>query len=89
MIMSRTRRIQVPVSPEDEKAIKAAARLYKISTAEWMRRIAIKAAQSDLAGGAVPHMTPSEALEALCKMDLPVDSVKKMKEQGIKGRLKP
>ena len=87
--MSRTKRIQVPVSPADEKAIKAAARLYKISTAEWMRRIAIKAAQSDLAGGAVPNMTPIDALEALCSMNLPIESPKKMKEQGVKGRLKP
>lgn len=87
--MTKTRRIQVPVSPADEKVIKAAAKLYKISAAEWMRRIALKAAQSDLAESAARGMSPMEALNALGKLNLPIDKLGIMIEEGIKGRLKP
>jgi uncharacterized protein (DUF1778 family) len=86
--MAKTKRIQVPVTPADERAIRAAARLYKISAAEWMRRIAIKAAQSDFVESAARTMTPKEALDALSALDLPVDDVGVMKKQSIRGRLR-
>lgn len=86
--MNKTKRIQVPVSPADEKTIKAAAKLYKISAAEWMRRMALKAAKNDLALSTAHAMTPQEALEALIEMDLPIEDLDTMTKQSIKGRLK-
>lgn len=84
--MTKSKKIQVPVSPKDEQAIRAAAKLYKISAAEWMRRVALKAAQSDLALG--KKVSPDEALEEIFRMELPVDDLESMTDEGIAGRLK-
>ena len=84
--MSKTKRIQVPFSIEDEKLIRSVAKLYKISVAEWMRRIALKAAERDrdLSSG---RLEPEDALKAIGKMNMPVSSVKKMNKESILGRL--
>ena len=86
--MSKIKRIQVPVTLADERTIKAAAKLYNISAAEWMRRIALKAAQGDLALSAANAMTPQEALDALLEMNLPIDDLETMTEASIKNRLR-
>jgi hypothetical protein len=84
--MSKTRRIQVPFSVEDEKLIRSIAKLYKISVAEWMRRIALKAAERDRSL-ASEKLTPEEALKAIAKLNLPVSSLKKMSRESTLGRL--
>lgn len=84
--MSKTKRIQVPLSAEDEKLIRSVAKLYKISAAEWLRRIALKAVERDR-NLASARLEPEEALEALSKMNLPVSSLKKMTKDSIFGRI--
>ena len=86
LCMSKTKRIQVPLSEEDEKLIRSIAKLYKISVAEWMRRIALKAAQRDR-NLASEKLTPEEALKAISKFNLPITSVKKMTRESVLGRL--
>jgi hypothetical protein len=84
--MSKTKRIQVPLSEEDDKLIREVAKLYKISVAEWMRRIALKEAERDrnLIG---KKLKPEEALEAIARMNLPVGPVRKMSRESLLGRL--
>jgi hypothetical protein len=86
MSMSKIKRIQVPLSIEDDKLIRSIAKLYKISAAEWLRRIALKAAERDR-NLAQAKLEPEAALVALGKMNLPVSSLKKMTKESILGRL--
>jgi replication initiation and membrane attachment protein DnaB len=84
--MSKTKRIQVPLSAEDEKLIRSVAKLYKISAAEWLRRVALKAVERDRSL-ATARLEPEEALAALSNMNLPISSLKKMTKESILGRL--
>ena len=84
--MSMNKRLQVPMTKEDEKLIKSAAKIYDISASEWARRILRKAAERDTAADLV--IDPLEAVNRMSKMSAPIDSVKKMKAQSLKGRLK-
>jgi len=84
--MSMSKRFQIPVSREDEKLIQSAAKIYKISAAEWARRVLRKAAERDLSCDMV--MSPLEALQVISKLDAPVADVQTMINQSVKGRLR-
>lgn len=85
--MTKAKRLQVPISAAVERMIRSAAKVYKISTAEWARRILSKAAARDTATSVV--MDPLEAVRAIGALDLPVsDDPKKMTQEAIKGRLR-
>lgn len=83
--MSMIKRLQIPLSGEEDKLFKAAAKVYQISAAEWARRVLRKAAERDLSSDVV--MDPLKAVEQIAAMKAPVASIRKMKEQSIKGRL--
>ena len=82
--MSMSKRLQIPISSTEERTFQSAAKIYNISTAEWARRILRKAAERDLSSDI--KMTPIEAVEMIAQLNAPVDSVKAMKRQSIKGR---
>ncbi len=86
--MSKIKRIQVPFSAQDEKLIRSIAKLYKISAAEWMRRIALKAAERDRnTATTLNKLEPEDVIKAMAKLNLPISSVKKMNKEGTLGRL--
>lgn len=84
--MSKIKRIQVPLSEEDDRLIREIAKLYKISVAEWMRRIALKAVERDR-NLVSKKLDPEDALEAIRKMNLPISSLEKMTNESVLGRL--
>lgn len=84
--MSKIKRLQVPVSDKEEKLFRAAAKIYKISTAEWARRIMSKAAERDLSTSVV--MDPLDAVREISNINAPVGDVETMKKQSIDGRLR-
>jgi hypothetical protein len=81
-----SKRLQIPVSSEDEKLIKSVAKTYKISAAEWARRVLRKAASRDLA--TTLTLDPQTAVQQLASLNAPVADVQELIEQSIKGRLK-
>lgn len=84
--MAKTRKLQIPISIEDENTIKSVAKIYNVSAAEWVRNTIIRAAQRDLYD---PTLTDSEVvLNKLSKLNAPIGSVKAMKLQSVKGRYK-
>ena len=83
----KKRRLQIPISAADERLVRAAAKLYQISAAEWLRRIAIKAAKNDLVLAKQQNLSPFEALEALGKLEGPVGSIEEISRESVKGRL--
>ncbi len=84
-IMSMTKRLQIPLTGEEDKLFKSVAKVYEISAAEWARRVLRKAAERDLSTDII--MDPLEAIEKIAAMKGPITTTKKMKEQSIKGRL--
>ncbi len=85
MSMSKSKRLQIPVSEADEALVKMAARKSGLATAEWARRLLLEKAQERLSGDG---QSPTEILKQLCTLNAPVSKVKKMKEESIKGRLR-
>ena len=84
--MSMKKRLQIPITPSEEKLFKSVAEVYSIPAAEWARRVLRKAAERDLAADLV--MNPLEAVKALGKLDAPISDLPKMIEQSLKGRVK-
>lgn len=84
--MSMKKRLQVPISPQEEKLFKSAARVYAIPAAEWARRVLRKAAERDLAADTV--LDPLEAVKKIAALNAPIDELHKLTEQSLKGRLK-
>ena len=83
MSMSMSKRIQIPVSPDEGDLYRRAARRAGLPLAEWARRLLRRGAEAELGGG---PRTPAEALEVLFSLDLPVSSVDSMIEESIRGR---
>ena len=83
--MSKNRRLQIPVSPEEEALYKKAAKVFEVSTAEWVRRVLRKAAHRDIA--VEQQLDPLEAIEKLANLKGPISEIQKMKQESIKGRL--
>lgn len=81
-----SRKFQIPLFESDETLFKKAAKIYNIPAAEWARRVLRKAAERDLATDLV--LDPLSAVKKLSSLKAPIHSIAKMKEQGIKGRLK-
>ena len=82
--MSKNRRLQIPVSLEDESLFKSAAQVYNIPAAEWARRVLKKAAIRDLSSEVI--LDPISAVAAISQLNAPVDSVSVMKSQSFKGK---
>ena len=83
--MSMNKRLQIPVSPSDEKLFKSAAKVYQISAAEWARRVLRTAAQNDTPSDL--KLSPSEALKRLSLLSAPVSDIDQMITESTKGRL--
>jgi len=84
ILMSMSKRIQIPVDARDLALLKQAAARSGVSLAEWARSLLRREAREALGGGSV---TPREALAALCALDAPVDDVQTMIDESIRGRL--
>ena len=82
--MILNKRLQIHISAPDKKIVQQAAKLYGISAAEWVRRVVRKAAARDL--GASVILDPLDAVKNLSKLNAPVSSLKRMKEETIRGR---
>lgn len=83
ILMSKTKRFQIPVSPTDEALFKNAARVDRVSAAEWARRILVKAAQESLG---TAKMSREDALDQIFGLNAPVSKVDTMIEESIRGR---
>ena len=84
MIMSMTKRIQIPVTEAERQYLKAAAQKANLPVAEWARRELRRKADEVL--GQQP-VTVEQALEALFSLEGPVADVETMIEESIAGRL--
>ncbi len=78
-----TKRLQVPVTPEESARLHAAARRSGLPLAEWARRHLREKAEESLGSST---MTPREALEGLSRLNGPVGPVEQMIEESIEGR---
>ena len=85
MIMSMTKRIQIPVTEAERQYLKAAAQKANLPLAEWARRELRRRAAEQL--GLEP-VTVAEALEALFSLEGPVADVETMIEESIAGRFR-
>lgn len=83
--MSKTKRFQILVSPIDEALFKNAARLDRVSAAEWARRILVQAAQESLGKA---KMSREDALDQIFGLNAPVSKVDTMIEESLSGRFK-
>ena len=83
MNMIMTKRLQVPVTPEESARLHSAAKRSGLPLAEWARRHLRE--KADEALGA-PSMTPREALAALLSLEAPVGPVEEMIRESIEGR---
>ena len=84
IVMSMTKRIQIPVTEAERQYLKAAAQKANLPLAEWARRELRRMADELL--GQQP-VTGEQALEALFSLEGPVTDVEKMIEESIAGRL--
>lgn len=85
MIMSMTKRIQIPVTEAERQYLKAAAQKANLPLAEWARRELRRRAAEQLG---VQPVTVEEALEALFSLEGPVADVETMIEESIAGRFR-
>ena len=83
--MRLNKRLQILLSQEDLMLYQSAAKICKLSAAEWARRNLRKAAQQDLSGDA--NMDHASAAAAIVKLHAPVDDLDVMIKQSIRGRL--
>ena len=84
MIMSMTKRVQIPVTEAERQHLKAAAQKANLPLAEWARRELRRKADEVL--GLQP-VTRQQALETLFSLNGPVADVETMIEESIAGRL--
>ena len=85
MIMSMTKRIQIPVTEAERQYLKAAAQKANLPLAEWARRELRRKADEVLGQQSV---TAEQALEALFLLEGPVADVETMIEESIAGRFR-
>jgi len=78
-----TKRIQIPVSEEEQQLWKNSARKSGLTLAEWARRSLRERAAQELRANA--NATRS-ALKSLFELEAPVDEVQTMIEESVKGR---
>lgn len=84
ILMSMSKRLQIPIKTSEEELFKAAARQQGLSTADWARRLLSEKALESLRG----KRSPKEALEMLFGLQAPVTEIRVMIEQSVKGRYK-
>jgi len=84
--MTTRKRFQIPVLAEEMKLVKDAAKLYQIPAAEWARRVLTRAAERDLT--TAERQTPKQAVAKIGKLNAPIDSLERMIEESLAGRLK-
>jgi hypothetical protein len=84
--MNKPKIINVYFKEEDYTLIREITKLYKISVAEWMRRIALREAERDR-NLIEKKLEPEEALAAISRMNLPVGPARTMTRESLLGRL--
>jgi hypothetical protein len=83
MLMSMTKRIQIPVGEQDSARFQAAARRAGLPLAEWARRQLREKAEETLRG---TRLAPREALAQLSSLNAPVGPVETLIEESVAGR---
>jgi hypothetical protein len=83
MLMSMTKRLQIPVGDQECSRFQAAARRAGLPLAEWARRQLREKADEVLGGSA---LAPREALALLKSLEAPVGPVEAMIEESVAGR---
>jgi hypothetical protein len=83
ILMSMTKRLQIPVTEQESLHFQAAARRAGVPLAEWARRQLWEKAEESL-GKAT--LDPRGALALLKGLDAPVAPVEVMIEESVAGR---
>jgi hypothetical protein len=83
ILMSMTKRIQIPVGDQERSHFQAAARRAGLPLAEWARRQLREKADEALGGAA---LGPRDALALLKGLEAPVAPVETMIEESVAGR---
>ena len=85
MLMTMTRRIQIPIEEPDLALVRAAALQARRPLAEWARGVLRDEARQRLGES---RLEPTRALEQLFGAEAPVTDVESMTEQSVAGRLR-
>jgi hypothetical protein len=83
MLMTMTKRLQVPIGDHERSRFQAAARRAGLPLAEWARR-QLREKADEVLGGA--DLDPREALARLMALEAPVGPVETLIEESIAGR---
>jgi hypothetical protein len=83
VLMSMSKRIQIPVGEQDCSQFQAAARRAGLPLAEWARRQLREKADEVLGRVA---LSPREALARLKELEAPIAPIEKMLDESVAGR---
>lgn len=83
VLMSMSKRIQIPVGEQDCSLFHAAARRAGLPLAEWARRQLRENADEVLGRKA---LSPREALAMLKKLEAPIAPIETMLDESVAGR---
>ena len=83
ILMSMTKRVQVPVEDADYELFRSAARKEGVPLAEWARELMRARAGEVLRP---ESLTPDEALAVICSLEAPVANVETMIAESTEGR---